>query len=295
MPQESALQSTLVQSYRRVFGEPDREIDVYLGFALFIGAAVLASFALAALVYADQFGRPGVYYWREQAITAAMVALPAIALGVVVLLPVDRRGRYSGLAGALVCLYGVYRFRAVYPWQWDTGTVQHSISVTVAYGVGVAVLVGAVGAALVAYQIDRLRQPGPADIEPASDERNGESYSEARIERDIEAAMADVDLSWGGIEPTETTPLDLRTDDVGDDIDTSGLQVDATRVTRESVDDQVAGLKALRGDQDRAERSASTVDDQSAKLAEIREQRRTESTDDEGLLAKLFRRLGLVD
>lgn len=295
MSRKSALQSTLLQVYRRVLGDPDSEIDVYLGFALFVGAAVVASFAIVALVYADGLGRQAMFLWREQAITAAMVAFPLLVLGVIVLLPVDRRGQYSGLAGALVCLYGIYRFRAVYPWQWDSGAVQHSITVIAVYSAGVAILVAAMGAALIAYQIARLRRPGPGDIEQTTEDPRDEQYSDARIEQDIEEAMADVDLTWGGVERTETTRLDLETAEHEADIDTSGLQAATKRVSTDSVDEQVAGLKALRGDQQRADRSVETVDEQSARLAELRQRRRSESTEEDSFLASLLRRLGLLD
>lgn len=293
MTQDTPSRSSLIQWYRRVIGEPDREIDAYLGFTLFFGGIALAVVALATFVLADGFTRPRLFVWREQAITVAMVALPLVFLGVIVLLPVGRRGSVGGATGAAVCLYGIVQFRQYYPWAWDAGRGARNVSVTVLYSVGLAVLVAATAAALVAYQLDRLRRPGPADIDQV-DEDNEETYTSAEIDRDIEEAMADVDITWGGVDRTDTTPLDLNTEAV--DADTSGMEVDVERVSRESVDEQVAGLKALRGDETQTARSSATVDEQTAKLAELRERRRSEDRPaDDGLLARALRKLGLVD
>jgi hypothetical protein len=296
MTQDAPPQSTLLQWYRRVLGEPDREIDAYLGFALFFGGVAFAVVALGTLVLAEGFTRPRVFVWREQAITVAMAALPLVFLGVIVLLPVDRRGTLGGLTGAAICGYAIVRFRAYYPWAWNTGSSSHNVAVTVVYGVGVAVLVAATAAALVAYQLARLRHPGPGDIDPPDEDEPDEHYSREEIDRDIEEAMADVDITWGGVDRTETTPLDLNADSVDLDADTSGMQVDVERVSRESVDEQVAGLQALRGGETTQARSTTTVEDQSAKLAEVRERRRADDgTESTGLLARVLRKLGLVE
>jgi 2-haloalkanoic acid dehalogenase type II len=151
-----------------------------------------------------------------------------------------------------------------------------------------------------ADEIER-HKPGPADIEPMEEEEPEETISDEDIERDIEEAMSDVDITWGGVEKHEGTALSLNIDE--DSIDTSGLDVEADRVvSKSSTDDQVQGLRALKGGEKKTQKSTSTVDDQTSKLTELKQRKKEEQakaaeaaeTDAKnGILSKFKRFLGI--
>lgn len=267
MSAETPQPRKLVELYRSYIGEPDETVDVYLGFGLFFAAITVALLAFGAFVYSNRFTAPALYTYREVAFALGMATLPLALLGIVVLLPVDRRGVVSGLTGTVVCLAAIGAFVWAYPFDWDVGSTTYSLPVMVVYGSGIAALLGSTGAALVAYHIDRAR-PRPESLEPAEEDRE-ESYTDEEIRGDIDEAMADVELNWGGVARTETSPLQLSSE--FDDVDASGLEVEATRVESDGVEDQVAGLRTVKGGERKTARSASTVDDQTARLAELRQ------------------------
>jgi len=295
MTEPPAALSSLFEWYRDRIGEPDREIDMYLGFSLFFGAIALGFIALLVITYSGQLERPALWAWRETGIALTMLGLPLFLLSVIVLLPADRRGLAGGALGGLIALVGVVRFLQTYPYQWDAGPVQNSISVILIYAVGTAILLASAGAALVAYQIARLQRPGPADIDPVEDAATTEteaSYTDEEIQEDIDEAMADVDISWGGIEPTETTPLELNTEGLDVDSDPNDLQSQLDAVKSSGVDEQVAGLKSLKGGQSNKTKSETTVSGQADKLRELRERREQGEEPDiteEGTFTRLSR------
>jgi hypothetical protein len=141
------------------------------------------------------------------------------------------------------------------------------------YGVGLTALLASTGGALVAYHVERAR-PGPADIQGVEDE-DGDEFSDEDIQRDIEEAMEGVDITWGGVERHEGTSLKLNPD--MDDIDTSGMNVEAKRVHSSGVDDQVLSLQGLKGGEAKSNRSTTTVDDQTSRLQELRQRQQEEA------------------
>lgn len=142
----------------------------------------------------------------------------------------------------------------------------------------------------VAHQLERAK-PHPSEIEGIEEEDEEESISEDQIEQDIESAMEGVEMSWGGVEKHESKRLSFSTED---SFEAANVDVEA-ETTRESggVDAQVSGLKALKGGDTKTATSSSTVDDQTSKLNELRQQRKQEQAaeSDEGMLAEL----GLLD
>jgi len=285
----------LFEWYRAYIGEPDREIDVYLGFALFfagIGFGIAAFAIGAAGQLTGAGGRSVDFIYREAAIAVGMLALPATLSSVVVLLPVSKRAVYGAAAGSAISLVGLAGFVWAYPYSWAVGTAAtYSIQVLFVYGTGLAALLAATGGALVTYHIDRAK-PRPGDFQE-TDEETGEEISDERIEEDIESAMSDVELTWGGVEQTEGSDLTLTTTESEANMDVSGLDVDAERVHRSDVDDQVSGLAMVKGGQKQTDTSESTVDDQTAQLAELRKQKRqeAESQDEETPLSRLLARI----
>ncbi|MFT4885602.1 MAG: hypothetical protein ACI8U4_003128, partial [Natronomonas sp.] len=80
----------LVALYRDHIGEPDRRIDVYLGFALFFGGLGLGLVGLA-LFGIERAALAGEVFWlREIAFAAGAFGLPLVLFSVAVLLPADR-------------------------------------------------------------------------------------------------------------------------------------------------------------------------------------------------------------
>ena len=277
-------ENKLFEWYRAYIGEPDREVDVYLGFTLFFAAIGLGVAAFGATAIGGGQG----YGLRKLAFVLGMASLPTALSSIVVLLPVDRRGLVGAGVGATVCLVAIGWFTMVYPNQWAAGSgPTYSVQVLFVYSVGVTALLASTGAALVAYHIDQTR-PGPADIEAPEDESGAgagtgtetESYTDEEIRRDIEESLEDVDLNWGGVEQSENTSLSFTTDD--SEFDTSGMQVEVERVkSKTSVDSQVNGLKSLKGGDDKTARSTSTVDDQTAQLQQLKQRREQELAEED--------------
>mgnify|MGYP000035348748 CR=1 FL=1 len=276
-------ENKLFEWYRAYIGEPDREVDVYLGFTLFfaaigLGVAAFGAAALAGSAGGQAFGP------RKLAFVLGMASLPTALSSIVVLLPVDRRGLVGAGVGVAVCLLAIGWFTLVYPNQWAAGSGQtYSVAVLFVYSVGVTALLASTGAALVAYHIDQTR-PGPADIEAPereSGDTDRETFTDEEIRQDIEDSLEGVDLNWGGVEKSENTSLNFVTDE--SEFDTSGMQVEADRVkSKTSVDSQVNGLKSLKGGDDKTARSTSTVDDQTAQLQQLKQRREQEQEQVDG-------------
>jgi len=288
----------LFEWYRTYIGEPDREIDVYLGFALFfagIGFGI-AAFVIGAVGQLTGAGGPSAdFIYREAAIGVGMLALPATLSSVVVLLPVSKRAVYGAVAGSTIALVGLGLFIWAYPYNWAVGSgPTYSIQVLFVYGVCLAVLLAATGGALVAYHIDRAK-PRPGDFS-ADESDDSDDITDEQIESDIESAMEDVDLTWGGVERSEGSDLTIRETESEADMDVAGLDVEAERVHRSGVDEQVAGLAMVKGGQKTTDRSESTVDDQTNKLAELRERKRkeAENEDDETVLGGVLNRIAAI-
>ncbi|MCU4799307.1 permease [Halobacteria archaeon HArc-gm2] len=279
----------LFEWYRRIIGEPDSNVDVYLGFALFFGAVGLGLGAFGAGA-AGQWVELSDYVAREVAFALGMLAVPTALSSVIVLLPVDRRGLVGGASGVVVCLVAIGLFTYAYPYMWAEGSgPQYSIHVLAVYGVGLTAVLASTGAAMVAYHIDRAR-PAPADFDPEETEDDAQ-ISDDEIRQDIDEAMADVELTWGGVERHEGTALTLTSDE--SEFDTSGLQAATTEVHSTGVDEQVSGLRTVKGGEQTTARSETTVDDQTDQLRELRRRRREEasSSDDETFLARLLARV----
>jgi len=285
----------LFEWYRAYIGEPDREIDVYLGFALFfagIGFGI-AAFVIGAAGQVTGAGGPSAdYIYREAALAVGMLAIPSTLASVVVLLPVSRRAVYGAAVGSTISLVGLGLFVWAYPYNWAAGSgPTYSIYVLFVYGVGLASLLAATGGALVAYHIDRAK-PRPGDFEAVEEEAD-ETVTTEQVEADIEAAMEDVDLTWGGVERDEGSQLNLRQTELESEMEISGMDVEAERVTRSGVDEQVAGLAMVKGGQTKTDRSTSSVDEQTDQLAKLREQQRKQATqeDDEAVLGGVLDRI----
>jgi hypothetical protein len=287
-------ENLLLRWYRQYIGPPAAEHTVYGGFGLFFGGIGLALIGIAiflasATVPADDLFR---YTLREIAGGAGAVGLPALLLGVTVLLPVDRKAVYAAAVGTVICLVGVGLFSASYPYAWNVVGSDRSGEVVAVYATGIVVVIGATGAALVGHHIDRASSAERViEREVVSSESDGETVTDEQVRRDIDEAMADSDLSWGGVTTLSTKRLTLNTD-AFDDIDESNVadvEAKTVRSAGRDVDDAVAAMKGLRGGEAKQARSTQTTDDQTAALRALREKQTAEelAAEDDGVVGRL--------
>lgn len=279
----------LVDIYREYIGEPDSRTDVYLGFALFFAGLGLGLVGL--LLFAiERGGLSGDVFWlREIAFSAGALGLPVVLVGVVVLLPADERASYVALAGLAVTVAAIGFFVSVYPNNWNYGADYSLRGVTV-YAVGLVSLLAATGSALVGYHIERAGGGAAVEAEDADEEADPE-VTEAQVQRDIEEAMSETEVSWGGVEKVETERLKINPDSEleGQNLDQSSAKVHRSK----SVNEQLSALKGMKGGEQRTD-SGSGVDDQADALKELRQQKQAEAdAEPDGLLARLKAYLGL--
>ena len=305
---ESSEANPLLGYYRRYIGDPDRTVDVYLGFGLFFVGLGLGLVGVAVFLYSATLppNTASTYAVRQVAAVAAAVGLPGLLLGIVVLLPVDARMLYLGSLGTAVCLVAVGLFVWAYPQDWNVVTPpDYSAQGVAVYSVGLVAVIGATGAALVAHRVERATAgaagsagAGAGDAGGAAGEGSGtgdgETVTEEEVRADIERELEDAELTWGGVERTETRRLNLNTTAVDDvDIDTDELAGSATetRTTSGTVTDAVSELQGLQGGQTKTASGEST-DDQAAALRELKEQQQRETEaepDDEGVVDRIRR------
>lgn len=285
----------LLARYRRHIGEPDRLSDVYLGFGLFFGGVAMGLLGLLLFVVERvAVGVDPVFWLRALAFSVGALGLPILLLGVAVLLPVDRRVLVAAGSGVVVCLAAVGLFLSVYPEDWNqiSGPDYSTLGVSV-YAVGLVVVIAASGAALVRYHIDRATPTAGADRgRQGGDSERTETVSEDRVRRDIEDAMRDAEITWGGVRKEESRSIRVETDE--GNVDRSGFDgVPASETRTDSgVDDAVASLRGLKGGEDRVDRGGGT-DEQTAALQELRERERGSESAPPSLLDRIRSALGL--
>lgn len=286
---EATDSNQLLRYYRRYIGDPDRAVDVYAGFGLFflglgLGIAGILVFLYSATLSGTAYGL------RQVAIVSGAVGAPALLGGIVVLLPVDRRMLLVASGGSVICVAGVVRFVSVYPNDFNVSVgPDYAAQVVGIYSVGIVVVIAATAAALVAHQIEQAAGDTDAEGAGTGDDAAGETVTDEQVQTDIDSALDEADLSWGGVAKTETRTLNLDTSAV-DDIDSesmpdSGIE---TRTDDGSVTDAVSQLKGLQGGEVETA-SGEGTDDQAAALRELREQQQKEQakTADRSLSGRL--------
>ncbi|AZQ15168.1 permease [Halorubrum sp. PV6] len=288
---ESNDESALLGYYRQYVGDPDRAVDVYAGFGLFFAGIALGLIGVVVFLYSATLPPEALstYAVQEVAAVAAAVGLPALLLGVVVLLPVDRRMLYLAGAGSAITLVAVGLFSRTYPYNWNVSTAtDYSAQVVAVYAVGLVAVIAATGGALVAHRVEQATggaagagggAAGGATGEAATGSGDEtETVTDAEVRADIERELEDAELTWGGVERSETRRLQLDTSAIDDvDVDREKLAGSAkeTRTTTGTVDDAVSNLKGLKGGEAKTA-SGEGTDDQAAALRELREQKRQE-------------------
>lgn len=286
---EATDSNQLLRYYRRYIGDPDRAVDVYAGFGLFFLGLGLGIAGILVFLYSATLSETA-YGLRQVAIVSGAVGAPALLGGIVVLLPVDRRMLLVAGGGSVICVAGVVRFVSVYPNDFNVSVgPDYAPQVVGIYSVGIVVVIAATAAALVAHQIEQAASDADAEGTEADGDDEADAVTDEQVRADIDSALDEADLSWGGVAKTETRTLNLDTSAI-DDIDRESLPDSGieTRTADSSVTDAVSQLKGLQGGEVETA-SGEGTDDQAAALRELREQQQKEQaeTTDRSLIDRL--------
>jgi hypothetical protein len=265
----AADEGAIVGVYRKYVGEPETRRDVYIGFGLFFAGIAIGVVGLALFLYSGTQTAESSLFWqfREIAIVFAMLALPAVAVSVAVLLPVGRQTMGASIAGAAICVVAVGWFTFVYPFEWTAAG--NDIAVIGIYAVGIALLAGSTGSALVAQYIDRVSGFDRGQAVDTTTETEDETVSDERVATDIEEALSNSTLTWGGIEKEPATKrLKLNLPETDLDQPNTG-EPSERRSAGDDVDSAVAELRQLQGNDQKTARTDSP-DEQVTALTEFR-------------------------
>lgn len=281
-----------VDLYRSYIGEPDSRMDIYLGFALFFGGIGLGLIGLVLFAIERGVVAADLFWLRELAFATGALGLPVVLVSVVVLLPADRRATYVAGIGFVITLGAIAFFISVYPSNWNHGTPDYSLQGVTVYAIGLITVLAATAAALVSYHIERVQGgSGAAGQTPLADETHGggsgrvEEVTDEQVRRDIDEAMADTEISWGGVEKVDMKRLRITPDEKleGTNLDRSSAKVHRSS----SVDDQLDTLRGLKGGERRTD-SGDGTDEQMAALRELREKQQAEAmAKPDGLVGRL--------
>ena len=273
MSAQGATDEYLFDLYRRYVGEPEDRSDVYLGFGLFLGGIALAAVSLVLFLWSSSLEprSPAYFTWVEPAYIVGMVSLPVLMMGIVVLLPSERRVLYASMGGLAITIAAAIGFWFAYPEDWLFGN-DYTVIVVATYAVGLAAITASTGAALIAHYLDMAKQAGEIARPDDEDDEPEESYTDEEIRRDIDDAMEGVELSWGGVERSDNTKLSFS----DQEFEGAKISLKAKKTRSSGVDSQVAGLKGLKGGEKKTTTSSTTVDDQTQKLKELREKQRAD-------------------
>jgi drug/metabolite transporter (DMT)-like permease len=115
--------------------------------------AIVTAIALVTTPLSALVGLTEKFPTRETAGILAGLGLPAMLLGIVVVLPSSRREGVGVVAGALVCVAGVGLFAHAYPMQWPPAEPSLAFETTMTYFVGAALAFWSVFSALASFHI----------------------------------------------------------------------------------------------------------------------------------------------
>ncbi|MDF9744035.1 DUF1508 domain-containing protein [Natrinema salsiterrestre] len=140
MASRTDIHHRLFRLYERYVGEPDSSKDVY-GYWLFIVGYIIGAAGVATFVIG--YAGEGYNYTviRIAGVTAA-TGLAFCLFGIVLMLPVRRRGIQASVVGLLVALGGVGFFGWAYPNNWRELGVDYSVQVITVYTVGIGIIAG---------------------------------------------------------------------------------------------------------------------------------------------------------
>lgn len=273
---EATGSNQLVRYYHQYIGDPDRTIDIYAGFGMFFLGLGLGLAGIIIFLYSASLTETA-YALREIAIVTGAIGAPALLIGIIVLLPVDKRMLVTAAGGSVICGVGIIRFVSVYPTNFNVSGPDATAQVVGIYSVGLVFVVAATAAALIAHHVEQATDTGTT---PDSNADNAETVSDAEVEADIERELENTEISWGGVEKRETRRLKLNTNAL-DGVDRESLPDSSvkTRTTDSGVNDAVSQLQGLQG-RTMETASADSTDDQAAALSELKQQQQDSTEPD---------------
>ncbi|WP_299264148.1 DUF7139 domain-containing protein [Halorientalis sp.] len=292
MTERSPRKNVLFKWYRQYIGEPTTDTEVYLGFGLFFGGCAFAGLGLllflaGTAVYGLRDG--GYFALAQPGYFLAMLSVPAVALSIVVLLPTNRTPTVAGYGGAVLTVVAATAFLLAYPDQWFEFGTRNTLAVVGLYAIGITILIAVAGSALVAHRVEQA-QNSVTKLEDSGGDAN-ETVTTEQVESDIDDAMSEVDLNWGGVEREDHRRLEFTPEEDG--VTSESVDIDAERtVSPGGVDSEVEGLKQLKGENNNVDTSTTSVDDQTAALNELKREKQAggdvpTERDEKGLFTRL--------
>ncbi|SFS08857.1 Uncharacterized conserved protein YegP, UPF0339 family [Halomicrobium zhouii] len=141
--QHTGIGGTLFKLYTKYVSEPESTKHVY-GYTLLVVGYLLAMGGIGLYLLGPSEGNSAMAYLvQEIAITPAAIGLVATLLGIVLMLPVRRRGTILAIFGALLCLVAIGWFTVAYPNDWSQGA-SYSDQIIPIYTTGLALVAGVV-------------------------------------------------------------------------------------------------------------------------------------------------------
>lgn len=149
----------LATRYRAYLRELETTRNVRVGFRVFLGGVGLAALALVLFLWANTYdAHTSAYYaWSEPAYALSMLSIPVAMLGIVILLPSERRLLGVAVGGLVVTVIATGWFTLAYPADWNHYGDDHTLSVVTVYAIGLAGLSVATGASLRAHSPELIR------------------------------------------------------------------------------------------------------------------------------------------
>jgi len=135
----------LFELYTKYVTEPESKRDVY-GYTVLIIGYLLGMAGMVVFLVGPSGGGldPMTILVREIAIPAAGLGLVVTLMGIVLMLPVKRRGVLLGGLGTAMGLVAAIWFVVAYPENWSVGTPDYSSSIITLYTIGIALVAGVV-------------------------------------------------------------------------------------------------------------------------------------------------------
>ncbi len=142
MASPSDLNRHLFRLYEHYVGEPDSSKDVY-GFWVFIAGYLIGAAGVLTFIVGFAGDTASFVLIRVSGVTAA-TGLSLCLFGIVLMLPVRKRGIQASVVGLLVALVGVSSFGVAYPahWRGVGSPPDYTLEVIVLYTVGIGIIAG---------------------------------------------------------------------------------------------------------------------------------------------------------
>ena len=130
--------TSLAEAYEGHVGEVDGLRRLYLGTGLFLAGAALTVLGIVAAT-TDLLGIFGLNTWQswEVAGLAAGLGVPAVFVGVFIVLPASPRERAAAAIGSGVAVFGVMLFFHAFPNQWHGDPTNLTLPVVAVYFLGI--------------------------------------------------------------------------------------------------------------------------------------------------------------